>query len=72
MNFYDLPDDILNLIMYFRKFKTCGNKATKYIQSHWKGYKTRILIGRFHMLRYLKDFRQWNPSINIFIERSKL
>ena len=25
-----------------------------------------------NMLRYLKDFRQYNPSINTFIQRAKL
>ena len=72
MNFYDLPDDIKNLIMYFRKIKTASKKATTYIQAHWFGYKTRVLIGRFRMLKYLKEFREFNPSLKIFLLRCKL
>lgn len=68
----DLPDEIINYIMFFRKLKTSGFKASTKIQSLWKCYKTRVLIGRFNMLRYLKDFRHWNPSIQEFLLRSRL
>ena len=42
------------------------------IQKQWYKYRTKVLIGRFHMLRYLKDFRMWNPTIDEFLSRSKL
>ena len=72
MKWDELPDELKRYILIFRKLLTCENPAAIKIQSIWHCYRTRILIGRFHMLRYLKDFRIWNPSINEFIERSKL
>jgi hypothetical protein len=72
MNFDDLPHDIISLIMFFRKIKTAAKKATKYIQAHWFGYKTRVLLGRFKMLKYLKEFREFNPSLKIFLIKSRL
>ena len=72
MKWDDLPVDIVNYIMNFRKLNTLGFKASTKIQSSWKCYRTRVLIGRFKMLRYLKDFRRWNPSIQDFLLRSRL
>ena len=72
MNWDNLPDDLIKHILIFRKLLTCNHPAATKIQSTWHSYRTRILIGRFHMLRYLKDFRRWNHTINEFIERSKL
>ena len=72
MNWDNLPDEIINIIMYFRKLSSCGDKASTYIQSKWRLYKTKVLIGRFRLLRYLKDFRIWNPTIQDFITKSKL
>ena len=68
----NLPHEIIEYILYYRKIITCQIPAAIKIQSIWKCYKTKILIGRFTMLRYLKDFREWNPSIQYFISRSKL
>ena len=68
----NLPDEIINIIMKIRKILTCGNKASTYIQVRWRSYKTKVLIGRFRLLRYLRDFRIWNPTIQDFITRSKL
>ncbi len=72
MNWDYLPLDIITYILHLRKIIMLENPAAIKIQSVWKCYKTRILIGRFNMLRYLRDFRIWNPTINEFIERSKL
>lgn len=68
----NLPDDIIKIIMYFRKLLTCGNGAATYIQSRWKSYKTRVLIGRFRLLRYLREFRELNPTLIDFLLRSRL
>ena len=72
MNWDNLPDDIIKYIMYHRKLKTCYNKPIYKIQSIWRCYRTRVLIGRFKMLRYLKEFKIYNPNIFDFINRSKL
>jgi hypothetical protein len=68
----NLPDEIIKNIMYNRKILTCGNHVAIYIQCRWRKYKTKILFYRFRLLRYLKDFKRWNPNINVFILRSKL
>ena len=72
MNWDNLPSDIIKLILNFRKKITCGNNAARFIQKKWCIYRSRILIGRFRMLRYLKDFRDWNPSLEEFLSRSIL
>lgn len=63
-----LPNELIKKILNCRKILTCVNK----IISIWKCYKIRVLIGRFKMLRYLKDFRLFNPNIKIFLLRSRL
>jgi hypothetical protein len=72
MNWDILPDDIIKIILNFRREITCGNKAAKFIQKKWNKYRNRVLIGRFNMLKYLKDFREWNPTLEEFLSRSKL
>jgi hypothetical protein len=69
MKFDNLPDDIIKLIFYYRKELTTYKKTTTYIQSHWIGYRNRALLGRFRMLKYLKEFREFNPSIKQFLLR---
>ncbi len=72
MNWDILPDDIIKIILNFRREITCGNNAAKFIQKKWNKYRNRVLIGRFNMLKYLKDFREWNPTLEEFLSRSKL
>ena len=72
MTWDELPDDIIKYIMFLRKNKTCGFKASTKIQSLWKCYKIKTLIKRFKIVRYLKDFRIWNPNIQDFLLRSRL
>ncbi len=73
MTYWDqLPNEIIKIILIHRKIATCQEPASIKIQSTWKYYRTRVLIGRFKMLRYLKDFRIWNPSIQTFLARSLL
>ena len=72
MNWDNIPCEIQQIILYYRKMLTCGDYAANLIISGWKCYKTRVLIGRFKMLRYLKDFRMFNPSLKEFLLRSKL
>ena len=72
MRWDNLPNEIHSLIFYYRKIMMCGNLAADRIISRWKCYKTRVLIGRFKMLMYLKDFRMFNPNLKQFLLRSKL
>lgn len=66
-----LPAEIIQLIWKFRRHLVEARIAT-YIQTRWKKYKTKILIGRFKLLKNIKQFKEWNPDINTFILRSKL
>lgn len=72
MKWHDLPDDIITIILQYRKYFTCSNFASLIIQKNWRRYKIKILIERFKFLRYIKDFRFWNPTITEFIIRSKI
>ena len=73
MNWDSLPRELIDIIMDYRRLETCGyNKKARKIQSTWRCFRTRILVGRFIMLRYLQDFRIWNPTMYEFISRSKL
>ena len=72
MNWDSLPNDIIYKILNYRNYFILTKISSIKIQSKWRMYRTKVLIGRFKMLRYLKEFRLWNPSINLFIERSKL
>ncbi len=72
MNWDKLPLEIIHKILKIRKFLTCSNQCASIIQKNWKRYRIMVLIGRFQLLKYLKDFRDWNPSIQEFLIRSKI
>jgi len=72
MKWDNLPDDVIKIIFYYRKIFTCKYPAATKIQSAWRCYRTRVLIGRFNMLHYFTEFRLWNPDIFEFLKRSKL
>lgn len=68
----DLPLEIIKIILYYRKKITCSHKAIIKIQSMWRCYKIKALIKRFKIVRYLKEFKKYNPNIHIFLLRSRL
>ena len=68
----NLPDDIIKIIFKYRRLLTSENKIVTLIQKNWRKYRIKVLFGRFFMLRYLKDFREWNPDIITFLSKSKL
>ena len=72
MNWDQLPNDIISLIFWLRRNIMVRKKAALMLASRWKTYRTRILFGRFKMLRYLQEFRTYNPSIQQFLARARL
>lgn len=62
-----LPDDILCLILSFVKRE---KNATK-IQAFWKGFRTRKHVTRFLCLRYLQEFRHYNPTLSVYLSRCR-
>ena len=67
-----LPNDVINLIWFYRRKIMCIIPACIKIQSKWRNYRCRVLIGRYKMLKYIKEFKIWNPNIYEFIRRSRL
>jgi hypothetical protein len=63
-----LPDD---LIAHILRLRAEGDAATA-MQKHWRRYRTRVLVGRFKMLRCLRVFREFNRDLRAFLERSRL
>lgn len=66
----NLPDDIGYIILDIIKNNQIKN--TIKIQSIWRCYRIKVLIGRFKMLRYIKEFREYNYNIYYFISKSRL
>ena len=63
-----MNNDLIEVILEWRKYIL----ASIIIQKIWRSYRIKVLIGRFHLLRYLKDFRSWNPSVTVFLNRAVL
>lgn len=72
MKWDDLPDDLIKYILYLRKFETCKNYASSKIIATWKCYKMRVLINRYLLVRFYKDFRIYNPTFQIFYKKARL
>lgn len=67
-----LPSELKEMIMHWRRALTCYKPGAVRIQSAWRGYRLRVLLGRFRLLQYLRDFRRWNPTVSMFLYRAKL
>ena len=72
MSWDDLPRELVDVIWHWRTVCMLPHVAARHIQSQWRCYRTRVLLGRFKMLRYLYEFRQWNPSATTFLARARL
>ena len=66
----DMPDEIRDLVFAWRT--QLYLQAIVCIQTHWRTYRTRMLLKRFIALRYLHTFREWNPSAIVFLKRTRL
>jgi hypothetical protein len=60
----ELPGDLVWYILAWRG-ATCMQRA-------WRGYRTRVLLGRYRMLRYFHIFRAIHPNVSVFLARSRL
>jgi hypothetical protein len=64
----ELPRDVVSLIFAWVAVQTRAQR----IQAVFRAHRTRVLLGRFRMLRYLHEFRQWNPSAAQFLARARI
>ena len=67
-----LPAELRAEVFMWRRRLMLPQRSAVRIQAQWRQYRTRVLLGRFRMLRYLHEFRQWNPSAQTFIARARL
>ena len=72
MHWDSLPSELKTCIMEWRTVLMVPHGAARRIQRRWRVYRTRVLIGRFRMLRYLLAFQQWNPSVSTFLANASL
>lgn len=68
----DLSPDIVSLILEWRREVTILPCAATRIQTQWRCYRFRTLLLRYKILRYLRDFRCWNPNAAEFMRRARL
>lgn len=67
-----LPDDLVRLILALRREAMVTSASARRIQANWRRYRITTLLERFRMLRYLLQFREWNPSASIFLNRTRI
>ena len=67
-----LPEELTLAILARRAVAIRRERAAQRAQRAWRGYRVRVLCGRFRMLRYLRPFREFNPNLIDFIRRAKL
>ena len=67
-----LPPDVAISILRERHLAIRRERAAQTVQRAWRGYRARVLCGRFRALRHLRPFRQFNPSLPAFLRRAKL
>lgn len=67
-----LPPELVLDILARRAHAIGSERRARAVQSAWRGYRVRVLLGRYHMLRYLADFRRYNPDVRCFVRRARL
>lgn len=70
MHLHHLPVDLRVLILHH--LAELRHLAVRCVQTRWRGYRVRLLHERFVYLRYLRGFREWNPSAGDFFRRARL
>ena len=68
----DLPEELRLVIWGEWADAGLATRACVRVQRAWRGYRTRVLLGRFGMLRYLKSFREWDPPVATFLLLARL
>lgn len=63
---HKLPQDVVELVL-----KILEHVWIAKIQSMWRSFRTRKLVQRFRYLRFLKEFREWNPNVQTYLKRCK-
>jgi hypothetical protein len=67
-----LPTELVLDILGRRAALIRRETRARAVQAAWRGYRVRVLLGRFHMLRYLAEFRRHNPDVRAFVRRARL
>ena len=68
----ELPSDVTRKIFALRFDAMRIEALARLMQRAWRGYRVRVLCGRFRMLQYLQPFREYNPDLSTFLQRAKL
>ena len=71
----DLPPELLEVVWEHRTRSARvdrSHRAARRVQTIWRGYRTRVLCGRYRMLRYVRPFCEWNPSLGAFLSRARV
>ena len=66
----ELPDDLARCVLAHHA--AARRRAAARAQAAWRGYRCRVLVGRFRLLRNLRPFRDFNPRAGDFVRRSRL
>ena len=66
----DLPAE-LRLIIFRYLNHTMRREAAVAIQTSWRRYRAYVLVKRYLMLRYLREFRR-NPRVSVFLSARDL
>lgn len=67
-----LPTELALDILARRADAIRRERAAQRAQATWRGYRVRVLLGRYRMLRYLAEFRRYNPDVRAFVHRARL
>lgn len=66
-----LPKDVTAYILLLRRTAMRRTPSALAIQSSFRRHRVRHLVAQYQTLRYLHEFRRWNPSLSAFLTRSR-